>query len=423
LKFLHSHSMHEAFDNCPARFRLLETGAPRANEAMNFAFGRTFHAFADRYKSHCIETHRWSDIEIIGELVDQAIRETGLSTRYYEEMHLLCEQFARNEPIDIERSLMREGGIALDENFRPIEWRPEFDYDDPDFKAAGSKAAVRMRMDEILIDAPLRLLIVDDYKTDMHVPSPSDIADPASRWWKQANLYAWGALTNLYPDALTVEVRFKFVRWNIVRKLTIPREEVEAFGSMFIRRVQFIEAATEFPAIPSEQCVTCPFLGGACPIPNETAEYQTDEQTFAAQFVYSEATREAHRELLKAMVEENGGPITIGGLPVGVFEKNERRILDVEKTIEALRAEGIEGAEYLLDVSPSKLKDKLDADQFERVMKAASEEGETGVKFNVHQTKPELVALAERLGISVDKKMKVSALAQAIAKATAQRAA
>jgi len=423
MRFLHSHSLHEAFDNCPARFELLERRAPRENEATNFAFGRTFHAFADRYKSHCIETHRWSDIEIIGELVDQAIRETGLAMRFYEEMHLLCRRFAENEPIDIERSLMREGGIALDDELRLIPWDESFDYDSPNFKAAGSRAAVRMRMDEVLIDAPLQLLLVDDYKTDMHVPSVSDVADPSSRWWKQGMLYAWGAATYLYPDAISVEVRFKFVRWNIVRRLTIAREDIEAFGSLFIRRVRFIEDCKEFPAVPSDQCRTCPFLEGACPIPAETARYAEEAQTLAAEFVYDEAIRELRKDELQAVIEERGGPVMIGGLPVGVFEKNERRILDVQKTIEALRAEGIEGAEYLLDISPSKLKDKLDADQFERVMKAASSEGETGVRFNVHQSKAELVALADRLGIPNPQKMKVAALAQAIAKATAQRAA
>jgi hypothetical protein len=417
-RFLHSHSMHQAFDRCRAQFLLLQQGAERSTDPTNLLFGKTFHLFAQKYRDHCIDAKRWSDVEIVGDLVDEAFRTTGLSTQHYEPMTILCRRFVTDEPIDIERSLMREGGIALDENLNLVPWSPSFEYDAPDFREAIKERGVviRMQLDEVLIDASNRLLLIDDWKTDHHVPSISDIQNPALRWWKQAMQYAWGAMTYLYPDALAVECRFKFVRWGVTRTLLVTKEDVERYAEMFLRRYRFIEETTSFLALPGEHCRMCPFLGGACPIPNESAQYETPVENMAAQYVYGEAIREQRREALKVAADATG-TVMVGGLPVLIFEQVERRVLDVQKTLAALENEGIENPELLLDVSVTKLKDSLDADQLERVLPNVIQSAEAEIVFNVHQNKAELVALAESLGIPEPKKLKVAQLAQAIARA------
>jgi hypothetical protein len=457
MRFVHSHSGHQRFDKCKASFDLLQRGAPRVNEAANFKFGRTFHKFAQLYRDHCIAERRWSDVEIVTDLVNQAFRATGLSTTHYEEMLILCRRFVENEPIDIERSLIREGGIALDENLNLLPWIANYEYDSHNYAhpyeecddtdgecghfSFGDayklctrcmlpldhpvhRVYIRMQLDEVLIDAPVLTLIVDDFKTDYFVPSQSEIENPESRWWKQAMEYAWGGVVYLYPSAVAVQFRFKFVRWGVTRVITITREDIDRYAEMFLARVRFIEATTEFPATPGEHCRMCPFLGGACPIEKETAKYQRDIERVAARFVYDEAARETVRETLKAHADADGA-IVIGGLRVGIFDKAEpRRLLDVQKTLDALRAEAIENPELLLDVSPSKLADVLDADQLERVLAAATSATEDVVVFNLHQNKDELLEIAATLGIPDAKKMKKAALAQAIAKAsTPQKAA
>jgi len=455
MRFIHSHSFHGAFDECKARFYLLQTGAPRSREANNFLFGRTFHKFAELYRNHCIARSRWSDVEIVGDLIDEAFRITGLSTASYEAISLLAKTFVANERIDIERSLQREAGIALDENLQLLPWSEDYEYDSPNFAhpftacacEGGNTCAncripgdgrclycgetkeharhllfLRMQLDEVLIDAGEHLLVIDDWKTDYFVPSQSDIDDPEKRWWKQGVQYAWGALHYLYPSAVAVEVNFKFVRWNVKRTIVFYRDEIEAFAETFVRRINFIEQATEFPATPGEHCRSCPFIGGACPIAAKTAKYGDDIEALAAKFVYVEAVQAERRDALKGHAGTDG-IIMVGGLPVAIFEKTERHVLDVRKALEAMRAEGIEGPEYLLDISPSKLKDKLDADLFARVIAAATDHVEGEVVFNVHQTKPQLVCLAESLGIPDPQKMKVAQLALAIAKATSQKAA
>jgi len=454
-RFVHSHSMHGHLDECKARFLLIQEWAERRPEAQNFGFGRTFHKFAELYRNHCITRQRHSDIEIVGSLVDEAFSITGHSLRHYEEISMLARQFVGNERIDIERSLMREGGIALDENLHLLPWHPDFEYDSPMFAhrftacacADGNTCAncrlpgderclwcgdtadhprhllfLRMQLDEILIDHASHMAIVDDWKTDYHAPSQSDIEKPELRWWKQAMQYAWGVGTYLYPDAMAVEIRFKFVRWGVTRTLTIFRDQIAEFAEVLTKRLRFVESLTDFPATPGEHCRTCPFLEGACPIAQKTTKYADAIEDMAALLIYTAAVQEERRDALKGHANAEGF-IMVGGLPVAIFEKTEKRFLDVKKTIEALRAEGIEGPEYLLNVSPSDLKRLIDPDQFARVIAAATDHVENEVVFNVHQNKPELICLAEGLGIPEPQKMKVAQLAREIARVTAQRAA
>lgn len=422
MRFLHSHSGHQAFDRCRAQFLLLQNGTPRSRDARALLYGRAFHLFAKLYRDHCIEAKRWSDVEIVPQLVDEVFRRTGLSTQFYEDMTLLCRHFVANERIDIERSLMREGGIALDENFNLIPWSEEFEYDSPNFRAAGSRAAVRMQLDEVLIDPVNRILIIDDWKTDFFAPSISDIQNPALRWWKQAMEYAWASVRFLYPAAVAVEFRFKFVRWGVVRTLLFNRDEIDTFGELFMRRIRFIEETQDFAATPGDHCRLCPFLNGACPVPQETARYAESPEALAKRYLYDEATREERRDVLKTIADANGA-VMVGALPVAIFEKSERKVLDVKKVIDAIANEGIENPALLLDVSPSKLKDVLDPDQYERVIAAATATTENEVVFNVHQNKSELIVLAEQLGITDAKKLKVAQLARAIVNATPQEAA
>lgn len=460
-RFIYSHSLIGAHDRCPASFSLLQSGAARTHEASPFLFGRAFHKFAQLYRDHCITEQRRSDIEIVPDLIDQVFRIIGLSTAHYEELTELCMNFVAWEPIDIERSLQREAGLALDSSLQRLQWRDEFEYDSDNFAhpfmaclcesaedcfhatdgeatCARERAVsgicglresdsvhqlfLRMQMDEVLVDPAYQLLIIDDHKTDRHIPSQTEIEDPAGRWWKQANEYAWGGATYLYPAASEIEVRFKFVRWGVTRRLTIAKESADAYGQTLLRKIGFIEDQREFPARPGNHCRWCPFLGGACPVPAASGMYAEPIEDMAARYVYGEALRESQLAALKEVASEDG-TVMVGGLPVLIFERKERRFLDVQKALEAMESEGIENPHLLLDISPSKLERLLDADQYERVINAATASSETEVVFNVHQNKPELIALAQRLGIEAPQKMKVGELAQAIAKATTRERA
>lgn len=448
MKFFHSHSAHEAFDTCPARFALQQSGAPGRPEAKRYLFGRTFHRVAELYRNHCIENNRWSDVEVISRLVDQAFRETGLSLRHYEEIHAICRFFASYERIDIDRSLMREGGVALNDRLELIPWKESFDYDSPDFntcelellgqRCCGRRrddpihditadgmnvhafvgAALRLKFDEVMVDDSSYLLLIKDWKTDMHTPSATELEDRSRRWWKQAMWYSWAALRYLYPAAIAIQFDFVFVRWNITRTLTISRDDVAEFDSLLRARIQFIETTEKFLPRPSDDCRFCPFLQHGCPLAKkEQVGYETDVEEMAARFLYTAAVQEERRDILKKAANENG-EIEIAGMPMLLFERSEKVVLDVKKLLDAMRLEEVENPELLLDASVWKLEKILggEPERFKRIIEAATARSEGEVAFNVHQNKAELVALATKLGIEKAQFMKIAQLALAIAK-------
>lgn len=405
MRFLHSNSAHEAFDTCRAKFRLMQENAPRGGDADNLRFGITFHLFAEKYVSHCVTARRWSDIELVPTFVREAFEQSQLSTKYFEEMRLLCEQFARCYPIDPDRSIERERGVAFDESLQPVEWTDDLEYDSPSFRRGDSTAMYRTKHDHVLLDARELRLTVVNYKTDRHVPSQSEIDDPSSRFWKQARNEAWSARRRFFPRATEVVHEFVFARYTtkqghlVMRRSVFTAEELDVYELMFLERIALIESTTEFPAISGEHCRECPFRTTGCPLRGDFLI--TEPEQIALRYLYDEVEQDERREALKIMAED--GSITVGELQLLLFETTERHVLDVAKVVDALRAEGIEEPAYLLDISLTKLKQLLDADQLERVLAAASTP-ETAVIFNVHQRKEQLVELAKTLGIDPGKK-------------------
>jgi hypothetical protein len=420
-RFLHSHSAHEAFDECPARFKLLQDRAEQGPAPENRLFGIAFHKFCEKYVSHCVDTHRWSDVEAAPRFLDETIRECWISTKYFDELKLFADQFVANYRIDPVRSVARERGVAFDEALRPVEWTEDLEYDSPNFRRQPNPAIFRTKHDHIMLEVEDHVLIVDDFKTDRYVPSQTVVEDPATRWWKQARLAAWSARARFYPPAVAVKFRFVFVRWTkpgggfIQREITLSPNDLDQYEQIFLSRVGYIEATEHFPAIPREHCRSCPFLETECPIAARASMQLNEPEEIAGVYLQTAALQELRREELKTVTERTG-PITIGGVDVGLFERSEKKVLDVQKTLDALVAEGFEreGACLLLDVSATKLKEVLDPDQVKRVLEAAST-SEAGVVFNVHQNKPRLIELAKRYGIEKPDKMTVAQLAQKLA--------
>lgn len=428
-RFLHSHSAHVAFDTCPAKFELGQKSAAKGAEAEELRFGKAFHRFAELYTSHCVEQHRWSDLAVLPEFLRRALEDTQLSTRFFDELYLLVKQFAQSYPIDPNLSIAREGGVALDADLNIVPWTDDLEYDSPNFRRKASLAIFRTKHDHVMLDPVEKLLTVDDFKTDLHIPSASEVMDPTSRWWKQGHLGAWSARRAFFPPAELVRFRFVFVRYTnqtgkfITRTIDLTPDDLDRYQEIFLERMTFIETRKEFPAIAGEHCRQCPYLKTACPIRNEIV-LDTPEE-IASVYLHSRVIQEERREWLKQITEADG-PITIGGVQLGLFETEETRALDVAKALEALEKEGFENPALLLDVSITKLKNVLDPDQFTRVIAAATT-ADTEVVFNLHQKKDALVALAKQLGINPNsekgKAKTIAQLAYELTKVTPKEAA
>src|SRR5205085_9623281 len=121
---------------------------------------------------HCIAHSRRTDVSAIGDFIDSAVRETGLSLARYDELTQVIRGFLGVYEIDVEHSLAREGGIAFDDQLNVMPWSEELDYDRmrvPMEKAAAG-VMMRLRLDHALLFTEERRLVVQDYKSDIFVP-------------------------------------------------------------------------------------------------------------------------------------------------------------------------------------------------------------------------------------------------------------
>lgn len=415
-RFLYSSSTFKAYDVCPKSFELMQTGAPRGKAAENLTFGNAFHRVMELYIDHCIAKNRHSDISVLPEIVSRAVRETSLPLSWYDELYLLTQQFLAVYRIDLEHSVAREGAIAFDDELRVIEWSDALEYENLSHPVEQKgRAFYRMKLDEVLVFPEEKRLRIVDFKSDIYLPPKTVIEDPRSRFNQQARKYAWGAHRALFPAEI-IEVEFIFTRHifhgrPVSRVLTFSPAEIDQEQEILLAKAQYIEATDEFLAIPGDHCNLCPFRETVCPVRDQIRLEDPGDRM--RRYLFLTVEREHLREQLKADVAEYGFDGELGPLRAE-FELEERLAPDMERLWLALQAEGIDHPWALMTLSKTDAKRILDKDQFDRII-AAAYHAEPGTRFNVHQKKDELVALAESRGIDPTG-LKVSELALAIAK-------
>lgn len=404
-RFLHSHSADdEKFGHCRAAYLLYQQGAPKGQEPENFAFGRTGHLVMQYYVDHCVERRRRSDITVIPDMIDRAVRATGMHWKYYGELRAVTEAFLRCYEIDVEHSLTREGGIAFDDDFNVVPWSEAVEYDVMT-KPGEQRGAIfwRCKLDHALLYPEDRTLVIQDYKFDVYAPSPSKLIDPSSRFYKQALKYAWAAWRAFYP-ADVVRVEFVFARHlyggrPLVREISFTKDEILATQDLVAAEAHHIEETVDFPATPGDHCVSCAYRDTACPIRSERV---TDEPaSIMRQFLYQQVLQTQRRARLKDLVSEFGYDGELGPLRAA-FEATEERIADMKRVWETLVSYGVENPWAIMKLSDTDAQHILDKDVYEELI-AAAYDTSLRVKFNVHQRKDVLVALCEERGIPTTK--------------------
>jgi hypothetical protein len=400
-RFLHSSSAQKYFDVCPQQFWLYETGAPKGESPEHFRFGIAAHLVMQMYVDHCVAKARRTDVTVIGDFIDAAVRKSGLSLARYDELTQVIRGFLAVYEIDVEHSLEREGGIAFDEELRVIPWSEEYDYErmrrPMDHAAAG--VMMRLRLDHSLLFPEESRLVVQDYKSDIFPPSQSAIDDPSSRFNQQARKYAWAAWRALYP-AEVVEVHFPFMRYTaygraLTRRLVFTKDDILQIEEQELAKVRFIEQTSDFPARPGDHCANCAFRDTACPVPFEAV---TDEPaSVARRFLYERVQQEQRRERIRDFVGLYGWTGELGALRSG-FEQDEAAVADMERVWRILEDVGFDRPWVVMSLSKTDAKALLDKDVFERVLKEAYDP-EIAVRFNLHQRKDVLQQLAIERGI------------------------
>jgi hypothetical protein len=403
-RFLHSTSAEKYFDSCPAQFYLWQNGAPRGTEPQNYLFGRAAHVVMELYVDHCVNHERRSDITVIGQFIDQAVRSTALSLRYYDELALVVRGFLNVYEIDVEHSISREGGIAFDDELKVVEWPDAIDYDvmRTPVEAKGN-VFWRCKLDHALLYLEDHTLVVQDYKSDIFAPSKSAIAEPSSRFYQQARKYAWAAWRGIYPAEI-IRVDFVFMRYvaygnPLVRSLTFTKDECLETQELQLAKSRYIEATQDFIATPGDHCANCSFRETACPIINERAD--ADPASLMRRFLLDRVLQDERRARLKEHVAEYGYTGGLGPLRP-TFEQGESEVPDMKRVWEELLDVGVENPWAVMKLSATDAKRILDKDIFERLLQRAYDK-DIEVRFNVHQPKEVLLALAEARGIPTKK--------------------
>lgn len=414
-RFLYSSSGLKSFETCPAQFYLNQTGAERGAASDVLNFGTAFHLVMQFYVDHCISENRHSDLAMIPEFIDRAVRRTGLSLRYFDELAMLLKQFLAVYKIDFEHSVAREGGIAFDNELRGVPWSDSLEYENMTAPALQKGAAFfRSKLDHVLLFPDTKTLKIEDYKTDRFAPSKTAIMDPSSRFYQQARIYAWAAHRGIFP-AEVIEVDFVFARYSgygkpLTRSLVFNTTEIDETQDLLLAKASFIEATDTFKAIPGDHCNLCSFRETACPVRSQIRLEDPGDRM--RKYLFLKVETENLREQLKEDVAEYGYSGELGPLRAE-FEQTEELVPDMERLVAALQAEGISKWWAVTYLSKTAAKTVLDKDQYQRVIGAAFDP-EVGVKFNVHQRKDRLIELAEARGIDPTKKT-VHELAMALA--------
>lgn len=400
-RFLHSTSSHKDFAVCSQKFLLSQTGAARGEAPDMFRFGITAHLVMQLYVDHCIARGRRTDVTIIGDFIDAAVRTTGLSLSRYDELTEVIRGYLAVYEIDVEHSLEREGGMAFDDDLNLVPWSENFEYENMPrpVDIAASGVMIRRKLDEVLLFPDEKRLLIRDFKSDLFAPSQSAIEDPSSRFNQQARAYAWSAWRALFPAEI-VDVEFPFIRYTafghaLTRTLTFTRDHILAIEEQELAKIRFIEQTHDFPPRPGSHCSTCVYRHTACPVPMTVS---VNPAAIARRFLFERVLQDERREQIKDAVALGGWSGELGALR-SAFEQGESEVPDMEMVWKELQDVGFEEPWRVMSLSKTDAKGLLDKDVYERILKNAYSP-EITVRFNLHQKKEKLIELAMERGIA-----------------------
>ncbi len=174
------------------------------------------------------------------------------------------------------------------------------------------------------------LAVVRDYKTSWGIEDPGE----------QMRLYAWAACC-LWPEVEEVVVELHFVRYGVVRRDVLPREDVQPVGAaMRVRHAEVVErlanlgdgdnAAVEkaFPARVTNACNTCSYTSSCpkmqTPVPVIEVLVGPIEAAIAANALVRLGVQRAALEKQLAAYVEQHGPVDLGDEVYGPVPKPKK---------------------------------------------------------------------------------------------------
>jgi len=299
---------------CPARYSLKYLEKLTEPVVMAYQVGRRLHEAIEEYSRYCYERKVPRD-EAWG---------PENAARYYEPA--LQEFVANGLPgleFDWERVVV--DGDSIERWFAvPL---PE------------DKGELVGRVDLVLWNEAFGELTVVDYKAGWPAGHYDSTAVP-----EQLQLYAW-AMRQVFPQAEHVYAKLYWPLAGVERSWEVWDADI----AWFLRLVEAIEAAKDFPVNPGRHCHYCGYARHGCPLALEMDKHvvqsQGEAERVLAEIAALEQAKDQRKDALVAYCERTGATVEGGGLKAR-YSPRVKFEADPRQFEQALRRMGREPFEF-----------------------------------------------------------------------------
>lgn len=316
----YSYTRIKAWNECPLSYRLQYIDGVGKEESDALVLGAASHDFFQLYVEEINKVPRKPDNLLMMEAWTKEARDQSLFDEYQKVCLSFIEKF---NPEDIlkDSQTVCELGIALDKDFKPVDWDSEI-------------VLFRAKIDRLDIQGTKAK--VTDYKTGF--------SGKADQW--QTSLYAW-ALTKIYPEITEFEVVLHYTRSGWQEKSSFTKEKLGAVEFQLKSVIEAIENDKKFKAKPGNRCSSC-FVAFACTKKSskiKIIEKPKNATAVAEDILAMEAQLESKKDILKKWVEDNG-ELVVNGERFAFFPV-EKTSVDIVEFVHALNKNNKEPWPYL----------------------------------------------------------------------------
>ncbi len=227
----------------------------------------------------------------------------------------------------------QEEKLAIDEDFKECDW---------------SEAAYRGITDVIAIRGTH--CIVDDYKSQPHVLSQSDLDEHY-----QLTFYCW-LVSKFYPFVKTFQARIWYLRYGFYASTPRSAEQLEEFEAGLMLKVDKVMSIQDWNPAPGSYCKWCDHTG-RCPVgqPDSDGNYppmpeaiinEKQAQLYGAELRVIEERRKKLSDALRAYVKGKEDPVKISDSFAYGYKASESVFFSPAKVLEVLREHGVDPSAY-----------------------------------------------------------------------------
>ena len=318
-----SYSKVSSYLECPRKFKFYcdKIKVPKTRPLI---LGSVAHQVFEAYVNHCKKNKVTSDLTMMREIASKAFWDSKdrPHPNDLEEILELADLFANSHTIDL--GCRTELRMAVDENGDPVEF-----FSDKVFFRGVADLVVRN----------INRIKIRDYKTGRSVE--------VDRF--QPELYAW--MLSKYDYEVDIEgydIEMDFVRFKIVKPLTVTTNEVPTIESKVFNIADRIFKDSKLAPNPGIHCTNCDYVDMCEARPSELSSCKTESEAIqlARDIALIKAKLKSKDKSLKKFCSDNGN-IKVDDTEFGYRKVVSSCIPDMKLFVNRLIAAGLDPWSYL----------------------------------------------------------------------------